>query len=327
MQNIRAFLNKLKAFDLVVVVFYLFLNIINLVFHEKVEHWQLFVILNTAIIVFALLLAYLEERHNTRLVRIIHYWYIAPLIFITFKELYFLIKPIRVHDYDHLLIAADRWIFGGDPTHFLHGIANPVLTEILQVIYSIFYLLPVILGLALLRKRKFLATDYAVFSVIYGFYLSYLGYFTLPGIGPRFTLHNFDTMNTDLPGLWLTNYLRDFINTGESIPPGTLNPAEAVQRDIFPSGHTMITLIVMYLSVKLKSRSRFFLLPVGALLIFSTVYLWYHYFIDLIGGLLFMMFSLWSGKKIFNAWQRFTGKEEFNYRLTPDEPRHKTHEA
>jgi membrane-associated phospholipid phosphatase len=325
MQNIRLFLNKLKAHDLVVIVFYLFLILVNLIFYKKIDQWQLFILMNTAIIIFALLLGYLEEKHNNVLVRITHYWYIAPLILITFKELYFLIKPIRVYDYDYLLIAADRWLFGGDPTHFLHNFANPVLTEILQIVYSSFYLLPVILGLALLRKKKFLATEYAVFSVVYGFYLSYLGYFALPGIGPRFTLHNFDTINIELPGLWLTNYIRDFLNAGESIPAGTLNPAEVVQRDIFPSGHTMITLIVIYLSIKLKSRSRFFLVPVGSLLVFSTVYLWYHYFIDLVGGLLFMMFSLWSGRIIFNKWQRFTGKEEFNYRLTPDEPKHKLH--
>jgi membrane-associated phospholipid phosphatase len=150
--------------------------------------------------------------------------------------------------------------------------------------------------------------------VIYGFYLSYLGYFLLPGIGPRFTLHDFNTMNQTLPGLYLTNFLREMTNVGEGIPAGTLNPAAIVQRDVFPSGHTMITLIVMYLSVKLKSRSRFFFIPVGSLLIFSTVYLWYHYVIDLIGGLIFMIFSLWSGKIFFNWWQRKIGRQEFEYK-------------
>jgi len=86
-----------------------------------------------------------------------------------------------------------------------------------------------------------------------------------------------------------------------------------VQRDVFPSGHTMITLIVMYLSVRLRSRSRYFFVPVGSLLIVATVYLWYHYVIDLIAGFAFMVFSVWSGKIIFNWWRRKTGKEEFEY--------------
>lgn len=313
MKTLKSFLRKLKAFDLVVVVFFLFLICINLIFHSRVELWLLFIVLNLFIILFAFGISYLEDRFKPKIWEIIHYWYIAPLVLITFKELYFLIKPIRIYDYDWLFIKIDRWIFGTNPTHFLYKISNPVLTEILQIVYGMFYLLPIILGLALYAKKRFVAMDFAVFMIIYGFYLSYLGYFALPGIGPRFTLHNFSTINEKLPGLWLTNFLRNLVNSGESIPPGTVNPAELVQRDVFPSGHTMITLIVMYLSVKLKSRSRYFFVPVGSLLIFATVYLWYHYVIDLFGGLVFMIFCVWSGKYIFNWWRKKTGQPEFKY--------------
>ena len=205
-------------------------------------------------------------------------------------------------------------MFGANPTQVLQKIAFPLLTEILQIIYSIFYLLPILLALFLLKKKRYLASDFAVFSIIYGFYLSYLGYFALPGIGPRFTLHDFSALNTQLPGLFLTKYLREFVNLGESVSPSTLNPAALVQRDVFPSGHTMITLIVMYLSVRLRSRSRYFFVPIGSLLIFATVYLQYHYVIDLVGGLIFMMFAMWSGKYIFNWWRRKVGLEEFDYR-------------
>jgi membrane-associated phospholipid phosphatase len=224
-----------------------------------------------------------------------------------------MIKPIRQQDYDYLFIEIDRWMFGTDPTHFLYQFSHPVITEILQIVYGSFYLLPLLLGLFLLKNKRYLAMDFAVFCVIYGFYLSYIGYFALPGIGPRFTLHNFETMNEDLPGLFLTNTLREFVNAGESIPAGTPNPAEVVQRDVFPSGHTMITLIIMYLSVRLKSRSKYFFVPVGSLLIIATVYLWYHYVIDLIAGMVFMIFSVWSGKYIFNWWRRKIRQEEFEY--------------
>jgi membrane-associated phospholipid phosphatase len=314
MKVANSFLKNLKAFDLVVVIFFILLTIINIFYREKVEQWIIFVVMNTGIILFAFLIAFLENKSNARIWRIIHYWYIAPLILVTFKELYFMIRPIRPVDYDQVFIQIDRWMFGTDPTHFLYQFSHPVITEILQIVYGSFYLLPILLGLFLLRNKRYLATDYAVFSVIYGFYLSYIGYFALPGIGPRFTLHNFETMNKELPGLFLTNALREFVNIGESIPEGTPNPAEVVQRDVFPSGHTMITLIVMFLAVKLKSRSRYFFLIIGSLLILATVYLWYHYVIDLIGGAVFMIFSVWSGKHIFNWWRRKIGQEEFEYK-------------
>lgn len=313
MNILKSFLHNLKAFDLVVVVFSVFLMILHVIFHNRIENTLIWLFVDTGIILFAILISYLEEKSKSKTWRIIHYWYIAPLILLTFKQLYAMIKPIRVDDYDLLFIAIDRWMFGTDPTKFLFQFSHPVLTEILQIVYGTFYLLPIILGLALLKNKKYVELDFATFSVIYGFYLSYLGYFSLPGIGPRFTLHEFALVNEQLPGLWLTNFLREVVNSGESIPSGTLNPAEVVQRDVFPSGHTMITLIVMYLSVRLKSRTRYFFIPVGSLLIFSTVYLWYHYVIDLIGGLVFMMFSIWSGKIIFNWWRRKIGMVEFEY--------------
>ncbi len=313
MNEIKSFLKKLKAYDLVVIAFYIFLTFLHLIFYDKIFNSGRWIIINAGIISLAFLLAFLEDRYINRVWRILHYWYIAPLILLTFKELYFMIKPIRGMDYDFLFINIDRFLFGGDPTKFFYHIANPFLTEILQIVYGSFYLLPIILCLSLLRKKRYVATDFALFSVVYGFFLSYLGYFLLPGIGPRFTLHDFNSVNQALPGLYLTNFLREVVNAGESIPAGTINPADLVQRDVFPSGHTMITLIVMYLSIKLKSRSRYFFIPVGSLLIFSTVYLWYHYVIDLIAGALFMMFAMWSGKYIFNWWRRKIHKEEFEY--------------
>ena len=319
MKKVKSFIKNLKAYDLVIVIFYILLTVLNIIFHHKIEHPFIWIIVNIGVIIFAILISFLENRQDVKFWRIIHYWYVAPLIYMTFKELYFMIEPIRGQDYDWLFIQIDYWIFGTNPTVVLYNIAFPLLTEILQIVYSIFYLLPIILALVLLRKRKYLALDFAIFSIVYGFYLSYMGYFALQGIGPRFTLFNFYLIDAQMPGLLLTKYLREFVNLGESISSSTANPAALVQRDVFPSGHTMITLIVMYLSVRLKSRSRYFFIPVGSLLIFATVYLQYHYVIDLVGGFIFMIFSLWSGKYIFNWWRRKTGLEEFEYGKIPNE--------
>ena len=313
MSKFKELVKYLKAFDLVVIIFYIILSVLHIIYHDIIDTWLIWIIVNIMIIVVSFFLAYMESKNGNEFWSGVHYWYLVPVVLITFKELYFMIQPIRIYDHDNMFILIDRWIFGTDPTQFLRQISTPWLTEILQIIYGTFYILPILLGLFLLRKKRYVAMDFAVFIVVYGFYLSYLGYFIWPGIGPRFTLHNFNTINQDLPGLFLTNFLRELVNSGESIPAGTLNPAAVVQRDIFPSGHTMITLIVIYLSVRLKSRSKYFFVPVGTLLIFSTVYLWYHYVIDLIGGLLFMIFALWTGKYIFNWWRRKIGEQEFEY--------------
>jgi len=303
-------INRLKAYDFIVISFYIFLIILNLLFHNQIENWKTFIILNLLIIIIVFLLAYTAETYRYKILRIIHYLYLIPLVLVTFKEIYFLVRPLRPNDYDQLLIDIDRWIFGADPTVFLHQFSHPIITETLQIIYGMFYFLPIILAIALLRKRKLIEADFAIFTIIYGFFLSYIGYFALPAIGPRFTLHDFQSENIEMPGILITNFLRDFTNAVESIPRGTPNPESVVQRDVFPSGHTMITLVVIYLAVKLKSRSRFFLVPVGILLVYATVYLRYHYVIDLIGGLVFMLFCVFTSPIIFNWWNKLTGRSE-----------------
>ncbi len=307
----KSLLKVLNVTDLSVVVFFMFLSFLNLIFFNRIASWYLLILINFGVIS---LVFFLANQHNKNCGKgwvYAHYFYLVPLILFTFKELYLMVKPIRNIDYDQTLIAIDRFIFGTDPTVVLYKFAHPVLTELLQIIYATFYFLPVILGINLVIKKRWVELEFTTFSVVYGFFLSYIGYFLVPAVGPRFTLHNFATTESELPGLFITNLLREITNLGESIPNGTMNPAELVQRDVFPSGHTQMTLIVMYIAYKLNVKSKYFIIPDGLLLIFSTLYLRYHYFVDLLGGLLFMVLTMWTGNYIFNYWQRFRGLNEY----------------
>ncbi len=313
MNKLTQTLKYLRAVDFVVVVFAGLLSIVNLVFINRIDNWSIHITLNVLTALFVIVIAYFDKYKPGIWITQIHYWYPVPLIFLCFKELYFMVKPIHGVDYDQILINIDRFIFGGDPTHYLFTIANPVLTELLQIVYATFFFLPVILGVNLLLKGMEKEFHFTTYSIVLGFFLSYIGYLLVPAIGPRFTLHDFAATNYELPGLFLTNYLREIVNAGESIPAGTINPIEVVQRDVFPSGHTQMTLIVMYLSVKFRLRSRYFFLVNGSLLIFSTVYLRYHYFIDLVGGTLFMVLTMVMGKWLYNKWMRFRNENTFEY--------------
>jgi membrane-associated phospholipid phosphatase len=224
-----------------------------------------------------------------------------------------MVKPIRNVDYDHVLIEIDRWMFGFDPTVELYKIANPYLTELLQIVYGLFFFLPIILAVDLMINKRIGNVKYEAFIILFGFLLSYIGYILVPAIGPRFTLHDFYLKEVELPGLFLTEFLREIVNSGESIPGGTIDAIDKVQRDVFPSGHTQMTLLTMYLAVKFKTKTKNFFLVVGTLLIFATVYLRYHYVIDLIAGFFFMVFTLWSGYHLYNWWMNKTGEEKFEY--------------
>jgi membrane-associated phospholipid phosphatase len=90
------------------------------------------------------------------------------------------------------------------------------------------------------------------------------------------------------------------INLGESIPPDTLIAATLAQRDCFPSGHTDLTLVAMYLSYKYNQKIKWIIIFVGLNLIIATVYLRYHYVIDIIAGVLCMLFTITIGKTLKN---------------------------
>lgn len=304
MKQFKSIVKYFAPVDIIVVVFLLLLSSLNIIFMHKVSQWYLHFIVNTLIIIFITLVSYQYAKTKKFVWKQLHLWYLVPFVLIIFKELYFMIDPIRGIIYDDILILIDRFIFRTDPTVELYKIANPYLTELLQIVYGTFYFLPVILGIDLMYQNKLKEFDNSAFIIVYGFCLSFIGYILVPAIGPRFTLHNFEMNNMEMPGLLLTNFLREIVNSAESIPSGTLNPASIVQRDCFPSGHTQMTLLVMFLSIKFRSRVKWFFIINGTLLIFATVYLRYHYVVDLIGGLVFMLFTLWSGKYIYYWWLR-----------------------
>ncbi len=300
--------------DLVNVIFYLFLTFLALLFSQQIKVWWLITFFNLSIISFIfLVVAKWEKIGNLEIFsskRFVREWYLLPLILLTFKEIYFFIKLLNLPDYDWILIKMDYIIFGEHPTYVLSKIANPILTEILQISYSTFYFLPVILAYDFYRCGEIEKYRYVMSTVVYGFYLSYIGYLLVPAIGPRFTLHDFLKLDKELPGIILTVPLRFTINAGESIPIGVPNPQDYAQRDAFPSGHTQLTLVIMYLSAVLNSRTKYFLIPNGVLLIFSTVYLRYHYAIDLIAGFLFAVFTLATAPYLFNQCEtKFRLKE------------------
>lgn len=302
----KKLISRFYAHDLVVVLFALFLIIVNLIFFEKIEHWVTLSFINLILVLFVILIIYLDDRYKLKALHIIRNWYIVFVVLLTFKMLYYMIVPIHGRDYDDLLIKIDRLIFGVDPTVWLSQFASPILTEIVQIAYSSFYFLFIIAGYELFKKGDYEKFQFAAFVVVYGFYLSYIGYFFLPAIGPRFTLHNFYTINDELPGLLFTSFLRDFVNFGESISLNHLNAAEVVQRDVFPSGHTQLTLVLMYLSCIYKMKTRYFLWITGILLIFGTVYLRYHYVIDLIAGGVFMVVTIYTANHIYRWWNKIT---------------------
>jgi membrane-associated phospholipid phosphatase len=240
-----------------------------------------------------------DSRNKFSFLKFIRFWYPMFLILYVFKESYLLVHPINSVDIDPLLIQADYLLFRTNPTQWIYQFANPLLTEFLQIIYSLYYVVIPVYGIELFLKKRYDDFNYSVFVLFAGFYLAYTFYFITPAIGPRFYLHDFYSINTELPGLWLTDLMRSFLNFGESIPAGVANPQDYVQRDAMPSLHAEIAILLAYLSKKLKLRSFYFYFPYSLLMIISTIYLRYHYVVDIAAGALAALVTVWIAKVVY----------------------------
>jgi len=193
-------------------------------------------------------------------------------VLFVFNSLGVLIASIHRTTCDPFLIAVDHAIFGVHPTVWLERIISPTLSALLQFAYLSYYFLPLVLGMVLIARGRFVAFEEVLFGILLCFYLSYAGYLLVPAIGPRYTLSQFQTGDLQVPPL--IESIRD-----------ALNGLEKNKTDAFPSGHTAVSLMSLYYAWKEREKGLFAgMIPAVTGLIISTVYLRYHYVIDVIGG-------------------------------------------
>jgi membrane-associated phospholipid phosphatase len=202
---------------------------------------------------------------------IFRYWYPLPYVGISFKEMASLIPAVRGSDADRALADLDYRLWGVHPTVWLERVSSPALTEFLQIAYTLF--IPAVLMVAVLlwRRRQYRDFQYYAFLIALGFLVSYVGYLLVPARGPRFLLAHLQ--HTPLSGLWLFGEMQT-----------TLDRLESAHYDCFPSGHTELTILAWWGSRMLSRRwfrAYFFYTP---FLIFATVYLRYHYTVDVLAG-------------------------------------------
>ena len=241
---------------------------------------------------FVALAVYLAHRADTLppAIRVALDFYPAAFIPFVFESLGPLIAAARGPARDDLLIAADRFLFGTDLTVWLERFSRPWLTNAFFLFYSSYYFLSLVLGAVLWRRSVPDARRY-IFTLSFAYFLSYAGYFLIPALGPRFALAG------EQKGPVETTALSRAISS-------TINELEHTKFDVFPSGHTMITTVVLLVAWKRARRLFWLLLPVGTGLILSTVYCRYHYGVDVLAGLAMAGAATPLGDAIYDRVER-----------------------
>jgi membrane-associated phospholipid phosphatase len=190
--------------------------------------------------------------------------------------------------YDKIIAQIDEVIFGTNVAHFFYtmtlGLAwfQRVIYEILIYAYFSYYILPFIL-MALYfysceKAEERLLLGRLVASIYILNALISCSYLIVPVTGPIYFLKQ--EFSYPLPFFWLGQAISDFINR---VHPNFI--------DCFPSGHAAMAYILAYWSCYLRLKERAFFVVVAILMTFSTLFLRYHYFLDVVMAVLFVVAS------------------------------------
>jgi len=211
-----------------------------------------------------------QSLHTTR------DWLPLILIIFVYENFHDLTDLIRPTTVDASLRALDEALFGVEPALALEPYVRVWLSEYMTFAYALYFLYPAGCLIGLYVSRRFIEFREVALALSLTFYLGLLGYVLVPAVGPRFFMAA--EFHTPLVGP-LTSRLA-----------AAWNAIETVKRDCFPSLHTALTttsLIYMYRYRRAWRYGRLALLVCTPLIVSlwaSTIYLRYHYGVDVLAG-------------------------------------------
>jgi len=216
------------------------------------------------------------------------HWYPLPYIGACYREMALLIPAIRRVEFDAGMAQLDRLLWGVYPTVWLERFCRAWLTEILQLIYVLFFAAVLLVAWLLWHRGRLEEFRYYAFVISLGFLTSFWGYLLVPVRGPRFWLENFHS--APLEGIWLFTDLR-----------GLLDFLESAHYDCFPSGHVALTLVACWGAWRISPLLGRLYIIYGVVMAFSTVYLRYHYTVDLLAGALLAAAVLATAPRLYGS--------------------------
>jgi membrane-associated phospholipid phosphatase len=187
-------------------------------------------------------------------------------------------------DRDTALIALDEQLFvGRTPSQWLDTIATPWLTVIMNGAYLAWYAMTCVTIILMLWHSRRAAMEY-VFTAVLTFYIGYLGYVLVPAVGPVYTL----SFSHHLGGL--TDWFQH---------------QHLILHDCFPSLHTAIAVVMWTFVWRYQRRLAAVYGPACALIVLSTLYLRFHYGMDVIAGAALAGVTTQVGPLCVAAWDRW----------------------
>jgi membrane-associated phospholipid phosphatase len=181
---------------------------------------------------------------------------------------------------DGLLLQWDRALLGETPSVTWEPWLRPWLEDLAMADY-LFFFYYLIAGpgyYCIWNVRLFRKCIVGLFTM-YG--LAFMGYTVFPAGGP----HRWMNFATPLHGSWLLDWTLTPVNGG------------SISIDAFPSVHLAASLYLLLFDWQHKRRRFWWVLAPCLFLWFSTMYLRFHYFMDLLAGVVIALAGWWMAQE------------------------------
>jgi membrane-associated phospholipid phosphatase len=192
-------------------------------------------------------------------------------------------------DRDHALIAIDQRLFGFQASLLLQRIVSPAMTAWMTFAYFFHIINIPLVGCFIYVWRPRARFREMMSGLMVVSFLGLLGYLLVPAIGPMFTLRNQYTVPLD-KSIWMFNRNVDFMDFAR------------IRRDVFPSLHVAISFVVWLYAYRNSKKLFWILAPLILSLWLSTLYLRYHYLVDVVVGLILAPFSFLLGNWLYRRY-------------------------
>lgn len=288
MQNVKSRIfevNRVRLYDWLTFGYLIIWIILIGIYFSRIPFADVFLALHLVGLMLSVVLAGIAPRLS--LLIFLRRWYPAFFLPLFFTAMHYLIPAIHPQNIDRALIQLDYFLTGTNPTVWMERFYHPGLTELLQFSYLTFYFLPLVVLIPICIARDRDKFNRVAFNLLLGFYLSYLAYLLFPALGPRYFLAQLH--DKPLQGFGIYRLVHS-----------ALNGLENVQWDAFPSGHITIALIFSYSAFLFYRKVFYWTLPIIFLLTVSTVYLRYHYVVDVLAGIFLFLLIIVIDMKIYH---------------------------
>lgn len=264
-------IKRFKPVDIATILYLLITGLFIAFYYHKIECPNIHLLSRILVISTIFVIIYFFEKFPTRFFKFFRHFYPLLLLGFVYSETDAL-NNVFSQNLDPFFANLEFNIFHCQPSIlFYQHFPNMWFIELMNFAYFSYFPLIFTLCFWLYTHHKE-AFHKSIFIICSSFFMYYVVFILLPVAGPQFY---FKSPDNHVPQAYIFSNIMHTINCMAEKPTAA-----------FPSSHVGVICILWLLSFKFARNLLKYFLPVGLLLIFSTVYIKAHYVIDVFGGII-----------------------------------------